>query len=195
IEIIAAHHWPTPILPSEFRKATGENNYPEFLNKYLKDSILQVYSNGDITYRLKGIYAKISVIWNFEAPEGAGDTHYSIMRGSLSNAIIRQGEEQNYQPRLYIEPAGTSDLSTLETNLRNHLSILSKKYPGIDLAKTEKGFEITIPDSYRIGHEGHFGQVTENFMKYLADGKLPEWEVPNMIAKYYTITKALEMAE
>jgi hypothetical protein len=27
------------------------------------------------------------------------------------------------------------------------------------------------------------------------DGKLPEWEVPNMIAKYYTTTKALEIAK
>ena len=195
IEMIAAHRWSTPILPAEFRKATGLKDYPEFLSKYLKDSILQVYSNGEITYRLKGVYAKISVIWNFEAPEGAGDTHYSVMRGSLSHAIIRQGAEQNYQPRLYVEPSENSDLSTLETNLRNNLSKLSAKYPGIDLAKTEKGFEVTIPDRYRIGHEGHFGQVAENFMKYLIDGKLPKWEVPNMIAKYYTTTKALEMAQ
>ena len=25
------------------------------------------------------------------------------------------------------------------------------------------------------------------------DGKLPDWEVPNMIAKYYTTTQALKM--
>jgi hypothetical protein len=28
----------------------------------------------------------------------------------------------------------------------------------------------------------------------LRDGKLPEWEVPNMLAKYYTTTKAREVA-
>jgi len=37
--------------------------------------------------------------------------------------------------------------------------------------------------------------VAEKFMGYLGRGKLPEWEVPNMIAKYYTTTKALEIAE
>ncbi|MDD4516484.1 putative oxidoreductase C-terminal domain-containing protein, partial [Massilibacteroides sp.] len=42
-------------------------------------------------------------------------------------------------------------------------------------------WQIQIPAKYRVGHEAHFGQVTENFLQYLKDGKLPEWEVPNMI--------------
>jgi hypothetical protein len=35
----------------------------------------------------------------------------------------------------------------------------------------------------------------ERFLKYMNEGKLPEWETANMRAKYYTTTKALEMAE
>jgi hypothetical protein len=34
----------------------------------------------------------------------------------------------------------------------------------------------------------------ERYLQYLKDGKLPDWEVPCMIAKYYTTTKALEIA-
>jgi hypothetical protein len=37
---------------------------------------------GEMNYTIKGVHARVSVIWNFQAPEGAGDTHYSIMRGS-----------------------------------------------------------------------------------------------------------------
>jgi len=37
------------------------------------------------------------------------------------------------------------------------------------------------PDEYRVGHEAHFGQVTEKFLEYLQDGAMPDWEVPNMI--------------
>ena len=44
------------------------------------------------------------------------------------------------------------------------------------------------------GHEAHFAQVTERFLTYITAHKLPEWEEPNMLAKYYTTTKALEMA-
>ena len=30
---------------------------------------------------------------------------------------------------------------------------------------------------------------------YLKEGKLPDWEVPNMLAKYYTTTAALDLAK
>jgi hypothetical protein len=36
--------------------------------------------------------------------------------------------------------------------------------------------------------------VTKKFLQYLVDGKLPDWEVPGMITKYYTTTEALKMA-
>ena len=52
-----------------------------------------------------------------------------------------------------------------------------------------------IPQKYRLGHEAHFGQVASRYLQYLVDGKLPGWEVPNMIAKYYTTTRALQIAE
>lgn len=55
-------------------------------------------------------------------------------------------------------------------------------------------WKVNIPDKYKVGHEAHFGQITEKFLDYLRDGKLPEWEVPNMIAKYYTTTSALKLA-
>jgi hypothetical protein len=29
----------------------------------------------------------------------------------------------------------------------------------------------------------------------MANGRLPDWEVPNMLAKYYITTRALEMAK
>ena len=44
------------------------------------------------------------------------------------------------------------------------------------------------------GHEAHFGQVATRFFDYLRDPKrLPAWERANMLAKYYTTTKGLEL--
>jgi hypothetical protein len=45
-----------------------------------------------------------------------------------------------------------------------------------------------------VSHEEHFGQVTTKFLEYLKAGKLPEWEVPGMITKYFTTTSALKLA-
>ena len=70
---------------------------------------------------------------------------------------------------------------------------LQKKYPGISIEKiTDNKWKVIIPKKYHIGHEAHFAQVTEKYLGYLVDGKLPDWEVPNMIAKYYTTTQALK---
>ncbi len=192
IEILRARRWPTIITPEKFKKSTGQSNYPDYLKKDIgKDNNLMVYANGDISYKIKGIHAKVSVIWDFQAPEGAGDTHFSIMRGTKANLIISQGKEQNYKPELYIE--GVTDLD--ENVLQGAIAKLSEKYPGIGLEKLDKKWRVVIPQKYHIGHEAHFGQVMEKYLQYLTEGTLPDWEVPNMLAKYYTTTRALQLAE
>ncbi|MDX2246342.1 MAG: putative oxidoreductase C-terminal domain-containing protein [Bacteroidia bacterium] len=195
IQILSVSRWATELTPAMFGKVTGLKEYPEYLHKDLKnDSLLSVFANGEINYTLKGIHAKTSVIWNFEAPAGAKDTHYSMMRGSKANLVIRQGAEQNYQPALYVEPLAGTDLAVFEKELSSAVQQLNLKYAGLSYVVSENGFEIVIPDNFKVGHEAHFAQVTEKFLKYLAEGKLPDWEVPNMIAKYYTTTQAFKQS-
>jgi hypothetical protein len=45
-----------------------------------------------------------------------------------------------------------------------------------------------------VGHEAHFGQVTEAYFRYLVAGELPPEEVPNTLAKYFITTRALELS-
>jgi hypothetical protein len=178
----------------QFNAVTKLNGFPDYLKKdVVNDSILKVYSNGEINYQLKDIHAKVSVTWAYQAPEGTGDTHYSIMRGTKANLVIRQGAEQKYKPVLYIEPVNKVG-NAFESILMDQLKSIQAKYPGIELTKTATGWEVTIPEKYKEGHEAHFARVTEKFLQYFNEGKLPGWEVPNMIAKYYTTTQALELA-
>lgn len=197
IEIINAQRSATELSPSQFEQATQLSNYPDYLEKdIIKDSILNVYANGAFNYRIKDVHARVSVRWNFEAPEGTGDTHFSIMRGGKANLVIRQGEEQDFTPQLYIEPTEDIDPTTYETALQEGIKKLQNSYPELDLTKEEGNrWLVVIPEKYRVGHEAHFSQVTQKFLQYLIEGELPEWEVPNMIAKYYTTTKVLEVAK
>jgi len=195
VEMMRARRWTTELTLNQFNQVTGFEKYPEYLKDDIDHGILKVYSNGEMLYKLRGRYAKVSVIWNFQAPEGAGDTHYSIMRGTRCNLIIRQGSYEKYQPVLYIESLYEMMPETFEADLKVKFGEVAEKYPGIRLEKhDEKTWRIFVPDIYKVGHEAHFGEVTEKFLQYLQDGKLPDWEVPNMITKYYTTTKALEMA-
>ncbi|CAN5889514.1 putative oxidoreductase C-terminal domain-containing protein [soil metagenome] len=196
IRITNARRWPTPLTPAQFRRVTHLSAHPAYLAPSLgPDSVLSVFSNGEINYALKGVHAKVSVIWNYEAPEGAGDTHFSVMKGSKANLVIRQGKEQQYKPELYIEPVPGTNLVTFEQEVRTGVGTLAAKYPGVSVERQGNSWRVLIPAEYHNGHEAHFGQVTERFLQYLTAGKLPDWEVPNMLAKYYTTTRALEIAK
>lgn len=196
IELVDANRWTTSISQEEFKQVTGTDAYPDFLKKDVVNDTLKVYCNGDIIYKIKGVTAKVSVIWNYTFPEGGGDTHFSVMKGSKADLVIRQGKEQGYKPELFIEALPDIDLAAYEKDLTTAMLAVADKYPGIALNKiSDNAWQIQIPAKYRVGHEAHFGQVMENYLQYLQDGKLPDWEVPNMIAKYYVTTQALEMAK
>ena len=162
----------------------------------MADDILKVYSNGEIVYKIRGIYAKASVIWNYQAPEGTGDTHYSIMRGSQCDLIIRQGKEEAFKPRLYIESKEGIRPESFEKDLQQAIDTdIAETFPGVKLVKLdENSWSVDIPDKYKIGHEAHFEEVTKNFLQYFVEGQLPDWEVPNIITKYYITTEALKLA-
>lgn len=193
VEMLQAKRWPTILTKEEFTRVTNLANYPEYLEKDVKDGHLHTYSNGEMIYKIKGKHAKVSVIWNYEAPEGTGDTHYSIMRGTKSDLIIKQGAEENFKPMLYIESEEDDFDHVLKLAVTNEIAV---EFPGTTVQEISKSmWKINIPDNYKIGHEAHFAQVTENYLKYLEQGELPEWEIPNMITKYYTTIAGYKKAK
>lgn len=187
VAVLRARRWATPVTRDQFRQVTGAENFPGYLAGDVKDGVLQVFANGEIVYRLRGIHARTSVAWNFEAPAGTGDTHYSIMRGTKADLAIRQGAAQKYKPVLYVEKADGRELEAA-------IASLQAKYPGIGLQREGEAWRVTVPEKYDVGHEAHFAQVMENFLSYLRAGRLPAWEVPNMIVKYATILRAYELS-
>lgn len=193
IQLTSAKSWTTPISKLQFSELTKMSEAPAYLKKYTDDkNQINVMCNGEINYTLKGVHAKVSVIWNYKAPDGTGDTHYSIMRGTRANLIIRQGAEQNFKPTLYIESADHSE--AYEKAVQAVVEKINAQYKGVALKKNEKGWEIIIPEVFKEGHESHFARVTEKYLDYLSKKQLPVWEVPNMLAKYYTTTQARKMA-
>jgi len=191
IEVRAARRWATTLTPEQFKRVTGLAAYPDFLRPDVEsDNRLNIFVNGDVSYALRGVWVKASVLWNFEAPAGAKDTHNSLLRGTGANLRIRQGPGQHWIPTLYVENRSPSPVAEFERVLRAAVAKLAVAWPGIDVKAVEGAWEVVIPAKYSIGHEAHFAQVTERYLRFLAEGKLPEWEVPNMLAKYYTTTQA-----
>ena len=193
VRMLSARRWPTVLTPAAFRKVSGLDGYPDFLKPYVKDSSLMLYANGEMTYMLRGVFAHVLVKWNFQAPEGGGDTDFSLMRGSLSNLVVRQGKEQQYKAMLSIEPVHPS--AAFDTIAQKTIAMLGKRFPGLSLMRKGKSWTVLIPQSLRLDHEGTFAEVMKKYLLYLKQGKLPDWEVPDMLSKYYTTISALQMAK
>ncbi len=188
-----AKRWPTVLSKEEFKGVTGLDEFPGYLQKDVKDGKLNVFANGEMIYQIRSIWAKVSVTWNYQAPPGGGDTHFSVMHGTRCDLVIRQGAEEGYLPTLYVENIKGTDPDDFTLKLKEVLGTLP--YDSLQAEPVNNNvLKVNIPGKYRITHEEHFGQVTARFLEYLKAGKLPEWEVPGMLTKYYTTTSALKKA-
>jgi predicted dehydrogenase len=196
IEILAAKRWPTRVTREQFEQVTGLADFPEYLSENLDGTgDLLYYGNGEILYKIKGVHIKISVRWDFIPPSGAGDMHFSAINGSNAYFTIREGERQISPPEFSIKAAEAINPTTLDAALVKAVYELQSDYPGVNSELTDSRWQIHIPAQYHLGHEAHFGKVAEKFLEFLTSGGFPSWEVPNMLTKYYTTTKALELAK
>jgi len=195
IRMVKAGRWFTPISRAQFKAITGLDRFPEYLKHDIKnDDWLRCYCNGEMYYRLRGVHVRIRVVWNYEDPTGGVDTHFSIVRGTRAQVIIRQGSEENFCPELFIEPVKGVNREAWTKELKNLANSIDSDNPGVTLREEGLRWRLLIPDDYRVGHEAHFVQVTESFIESVRTGRFPAWEAPNMLAKYYTTTSALKLA-
>lgn len=194
VKVLSARSWKTPITLEQFSKTTKLDKWPDYLTPLVDaKGVLQTPANGELVYTLRGIHAKVSVKWAFEAPAGAGDTHDSLLRGTKASLHIRQGAEQGYKPVLYVEPAASAT-PEWSAALEKAIATIAKEKPGVTLKDLGGRYEVIIPESYKEGHEAHFGRVTAQFLAYLQGQPVPAWEVPNTLAKYRTLMEAWKMS-
>lgn len=194
VDVEYANVWDTELTRSQFELITKEENFPDYLmTDVSEDSILNVTANGEFIFKVRDVYGKVSAQWGFTNPDG-GDTHYSIMRGTLADLVVRQDIEQGFNATLYVEPAGDANPDEFGSILNDALDQLSDQYPGISAEESEFGWEIIIPEQFLETHEEHFTSVTEQYLDTLVDGELPEWERTNLLTKYYITTRAYELS-
>ena len=195
IKVLAAQRWSTPIREADFKRVTGGQTFPASILSRVESGTLQYDCNTLVSYTIRGTHVTLNVIWDWEPPVGAGDRHYAIYRGRKASIEVRQTKADSYQPELYVVPNQPSDAPAIMSAVRARLQVLSPTFPGVSAERRDDRIHVVIPARYRVGHEAHFAQVTRNFLAYLQDrSKLPAWERPNMLAKYYVTTTGTELS-
>ena len=196
IQLISASHWPTSLSLTDFTRSTKSDTFPDYLHKYLDQDMLHVYANGIINYQVNDVHIRLKVLWNYQAPEGGGDTFTSIIKGTNASLSIIQNREQHFIKQLYIQKGDNTDKEIFIHCLADRIKLLQDEYPFISFRETSEGvFLIDIPTEMREDHEAHFKYVAQQFFDFLKEGKMPEWEISNTLAKYYITTKAVEIAK
>jgi hypothetical protein len=135
---------------------------------------------------LRGIPVSLEIVWEWEAPPGAGDVYEASFAGSCARVEVRQSR----RPELYIVPLAASVAGAVDKKIAE----LQTRWPGLAIAVDGDELRLEIPERFRVGHEDHFGQVTNHFSRYVAAPEsMPAWETPCMLAKYFVSTKGVEM--
>jgi predicted dehydrogenase len=195
IKVLAAQRWPTVIPESEFARVTGGQRFGPALTPSLKNGALEYFANTLVSYAVRGVHAKLNVIWDWEAPPGGGDTHFAFYRGTRARIEVRQTAADRYLPELYVVPASPALHTEVLAATRAAIRSLAATHAGIGVEERGAEIHITVPAALRDGHEAHFAQVAANFLRYVRDRRaLPAWERPNMLAKYYVTTLGTELS-
>ena len=183
IRILNARRWPTVISKTDFERVTGEPQFPASLAAHVKDGKLDYECNNAVHYTVRGAHIALDVRWNWESADG--DIYEVSFRGTKASIDLRQGAAQRFVPELYVVAKDGSVFTALE----RWAAAMLKAYPGLAIEKHEGEARIVIPQKFRVGHEDHFGQVTNLFFDYLKNpASMPAWELSNMMVKYFITT-------
>jgi hypothetical protein len=183
VQIQGTRRWPTAISSSDFDRVTGEPRFAASLAAHIKDGKLDYDCNNSVHYTVRGSHVALDIRWNWESD--TGDVYEASFRGTKSHIELRQGPAQHFIPELYVVPRDPSVFAALD----RWAGTVEKRYPGIAVERRGGEARIVIPEKYRVGHEDHFGQVTNLFFEYLkAPATLSLWEQSNMLVKYFITT-------
>jgi predicted dehydrogenase len=193
IKILSAEGWPLPLSGEQFRELTGLASYPPEFAVCVVNGQLSYAGNGTVTFTLGGVHVKLGTQWEYEAPPGGGDTHTCVAMGTRSRVMVRQ--QPGGEPDVFVAAHDPAEHAALARRLFAMCDDLREQYPGLSMSDRGSEVQFRIPAELRTGHEAHFAAVMEEFARYFHTPRpVPPWERPNLLAKYYITTRAVELA-
>jgi predicted dehydrogenase len=194
LRVLRASRRPLVLTLDEFRRSTGEADFPPYLAGAVRDGRLEYFSNDEVDFEVGGIHGRLNTTWAFEAGPGEGDSEVSTYRGARATLEIRGGKQEGFVPQVYVIPTPAAFREVLAA-VEVRIAALGGAYPGLAVEERGARLRIAIPDRHRIGHEAHFALLTERFLRAVRDpGSIPAWERTNMIAKYALTTRGVDLA-
>jgi predicted dehydrogenase len=192
VELQSARQWPTEVPREVFARITGLRDFPDALKDRVANGRLRYLCNAELAYRLRGIPVRIESIWDLAIPEGGGDTHYAIARGTRADLVVEQNAATRFTTELTVHPLDRS--GAYARALTDAAKGLQSEFPGLGIEPAGDAFRITVPHKLRTTHEEHFAAVLDEFLGYVDGGAWPADLGPNLIAKYTLLARARDLS-
>jgi predicted dehydrogenase len=192
VQLTAARQWPTDVPRDMFARITGLEDFPAGLRDRVSGGALRYLCNAEIAYRLRGVPVQIESRWDLAIPEGGGDTHYAVARGTRADVVVEQGRETSFQTSLSVRPVGISE--AFEKALANVTRSLQAVFPGLSFTREGQQFRASIPTALRSTHEEHFAAVLDEFLARVDAGAAPADFNADLVTKYTLLAQAAQLS-
>lgn len=195
VKVLRASRSPIFLTLPQFQRVTGERTWPAFLEGKVKDGRLEYDCNNTALFTIRGVHAAISDRWEYESVGALSDTYLVAYRGTRATVRVRQSKLENYVPEIDVIPGPGQDQIALKSALDARLKELSESFPNLTSKTNGREIRVIIPTADRELGGAPFEQFVQRFFGYVNHPEtVPNWEKPNMLAKYYVTTTAAELA-
>jgi predicted dehydrogenase len=192
VELLCARQWPTAVGRDMFKLITGLDDFPGAVRERVADGMLSYLCNAAMSFRLRGIKAAIESRWALAVPDGGGDTHYALLRGTAADLIVEHSGRTHFETRLTVRPVDGG--AVYAAALGNAIESLEVTFPGLGIEPSAGEFRVTVPQALQTTHEQQFARVLDQFLSRIDHGELSDNYGRDLVAKYALLARAAEFA-
>lgn len=187
--LLSARAWPTPVTAEAFRRITGQAAFPLELQPLVEGDTLSYLCNAELIYQIGGVTARAAARWDLSCPPGGGDSSRALAHGTRADVCLEQGAHTGHRRRLAIEPRADPD--GVARALHDTVAAWQGEYPGVRVELDGgRRYLITIPAGLATGHESHFAEVLDEFLRAIDDHRWPAERARRTLAKYSLLAEA-----
>ena len=192
VELIAARQWPTAVPLDMFQRITGLTAFPEKLSGQIEDGVLHYLCNASVRYRLRDVAVELETRWDLAIPQGGGDTHRFVARGTRAEIEVRLDASTGFKSGLTVRPREPS--ASYSAALASALASMQTRFPGMAAQPSDGRFRLAIPDALRSTHEEHFAVVLDEFIDHLDRQAWPRNVGADLLTKYTLLQRARDLS-
>jgi len=191
-ELIAARQWPTAVPLDLFQRITSLRDFPAKLAEHVSEGILHYLCNASVRYRLRGIGVELKTRWDRAIPQGGGDTHCFVARGTQADIEVRLDASTRFQTELSVRPHAPS--APYATALNAALTSMQATFPDLTAQPVNGAFRLAISPALRSTHEEHFALVLNEFLACIDRCECPANLGADLLSKYTLLQRARDLS-